>query len=653
MISRLLIFLLMITGTTYSYAQPASAKNDLNSLQPGPGDSTRVNMLNNYAEKIQFSNPDTAIATLHSAIAMATQINYPLGLSVAYGLRAGLLFYEMKLDSCKVLLDKAFALVKDKKDVACRNQAANLINRYAAIYQRKQNFDLAIERYMMAANIFDETGERSKIIFSYYNLAGIYKFLGDTSKMFYYAKKTNSIAVQSNDPVLVIRGLITIADAYSVVKNYDTVLIIASKGLQMALSQDLNFGIGIFHNFIGIYYINKTLQYDSAIFHFNQAFESFKKINTQYDIALVYQNLGHAYLEKKDHANAVMFSLKAVKLAEELNLEQVLYFSLRDLVQAEEELGNTSESFRYLKYFVAVNDSIQNKNNQKKVYELQSRYQEKEKEMMMLSQQKIIERKNLLNYLLASGVLSLVIIFTLLYRNYRHKQKLHLQRITDLETEKKLMATEAVLKGEEQERTRLAQDLHDGLGGMLSGIKYSFNTMKSNLIMTPENAQSFERSMDMLDSSIKEMRRVAHNMMPEALVKFGLDTALKDFCNDINNSGALLVSYQSFGLANITIDQTTAITLYRIVQELLNNTMKHASAKNAIVQVTKTDHALSVTVEDDGKGFDTAKLEYYGRSGRGMGWSNIQNRVEFLKGTLDIKSGTTEGTSVHIELTVS
>ena len=192
---------------------------------------------------------------------------------------------------------------------------------------------------------------------------------------------------------------------------------------------------------------------------------------------------------------------------------------------------------------------------------------------------------------------------------------------------------EAALKGEEQERTRLAKDLHDGLGGMLSGIKYSFQTMKGNLIMTPDNAQAFERSMDMLDSSIKEMRRVAHNMMPEALVKFGLNTALKDFCNDINLSGALKVTYQSIGLENVEVEQTTAIAIYRIVQELLNNTIKHAGANNAIVQVSKSDGLLAVTVEDDGKG-----------------WSNIENRVEFLKGKLDVNSQPGKGTSVLIEL---
>jgi signal transduction histidine kinase len=181
---------------------------------------------------------------------------------------------------------------------------------------------------------------------------------------------------------------------------------------------------------------------------------------------------------------------------------------------------------------------------------------------------------------------------------------------------------------------------------MLSGIKYSLNAMKGNLIMTPDNHQAFERSMDMLDSSIKEMRRVAHNMMPEALVRFGLDTALKDYCYDLNQGGALQVNYQSIGLADNNPDQTTAINIYRIVQELIGNTLKHATSKTAIVQVTKTDKLLAVTVEDDGKGFDTTQQS------KGIGWTNIQHRVDFLKGKLDIRSAPGKGTSVHIEFNV-
>ena len=208
------------------------------------------------------------------------------------------------------------------------------------------------------------------------------------------------------------------------------------------------------------------------------------------------------------------------------------------------------------------------------------------------------------------------------------------------------MAIEAVLKGEEQERTRLAQDLHDGLGGMLSGLKYSFKSIKGQLVMTPENSIAFERSMDMLDGSIREMRRVAHNIMPEALVKFGLNTALKDFCNNINQTGALQLSYQSVGLNEVVLEQTTSITIYRIVQELVNNTMKHSGASTCLVQVSLQQQILTVTVEDNGQGFDASMAT-------GMGWKNIRSRVELLKGKLDVKSVNNEGVSVFIKINLS
>lgn len=317
--------------------------------------------------------------------------------------------------------------------------------------------------------------------------------------------------------------------------------------------------------------------------------------------------------------------------------------------------GNYKRAYELRTQLLNFTDSLITLQDHNHILLFDAAYQSmfKEKQILQLvsdkkMQQVSIKQKSTLNYILVGSAVILLLVSILSYRNYKHRQKLQQQRISELETQQQLTATEAVLKGEEQERTRLAKDLHDGLGGMLSGIKFSFNTMKGNLIMTPENAQAFERSMDMLDSSIKEMRRVAHNMMPEALVKFGLDTALKDFCTDINKSGALQISYQSIGLENVTIEQTTAITIYRIVQELINNVMKHAAAETAIVQVSKSDHQLTVTVEDDGKGFDTSIIK--GKTG--MGWTNIQNRVDFLKGKLDVNAEAGKGTSILIELTV-
>jgi two-component system, NarL family, sensor kinase len=641
-------FSILFLLTAALFGQVTTINDEEKSIAYLTVDTVKINRLNEYAEKIQFANPKKAISIIEKTIDLAQKVKYPLGLSIAYGLRAGLLFYEMKLDSCKLLVDKAFSIISKYNDKASKNQRANLTNRYAAIYQRRLNYDSAVELYLQAANILKETGDEQKIINSYYNLSSIYKYLGDTTKTFFYARETNKIANKTNDTVHLIRALIALGEAYNFIKNYDSLLIVSEKGLRLASTQQMTFAIGIFNNFIGLSYTNKTMLYDSAIRHYNIALEAFDNINIQFDKALVLQNIGNAYLKKKDYINAIKFSKQAAEISKNLKLDQVQTLSLMNLVQAEEKIGNISESYKYLKQYVELNDSIQNRNIQKKVYDLEAKYLAQKKEMIMLSQQKIIKQKNQLNYLLISGIILLLVTIALLYFNYRNKQKLQHQQIVKLETQQRLTVTEAVLKGEEQERTRMAKDLHDGLGGMLSGIKYSFNNMKGNIVMTANNAQAFERSMDMLDSSIKEMRRVAHNMMPEALVKFGLNTALKDFCNEIHQSGALHISYQSIGLDNIVIDQTVEITIYRVVQELLNNTMKHAAAKSAIVQVTKSDDILFVTVEDDGRGFDTNLLN----KAKGIGWSNIQNRVEFLKGKLDVNSQSGKGTSVLIEINI-
>lgn len=157
----------------------------------------------------------------------------------------------------------------------------------------------------------------------------------------------------------------------------------------------------------------------------------------------------------------------------------------------------------------------------------------------------------------------------------------------------------------------------------------------------------FERSLDMIDTSIKELRRVAHNMMPEMLTKFGLDEALKEYCNTVNTTKLLNVKYQSLGM-NSRLDNSTEIIVYRIVQELLNNILKHAAATDAFVQLIREDNRLNVVVEDNGKGFDAALTE----NSKGAGWMNIRSRVDYLKGQLDIHAESGKGTLVNIEFNI-
>jgi two-component system, NarL family, sensor kinase len=265
-----------------------------------------------------------------------------------------------------------------------------------------------------------------------------------------------------------------------------------------------------------------------------------------------------------------------------------------------------------------------------------------------------IRQKSTLNYVLIGSVIVLLGVSLLLYRNFRHRQQLarqevemQHQHIRELEKDKQLIAVDSLLKGQEEERSRMAKDLHDGLGGLLSGVKYSLSNMKENLIVTPDNMAVFERSLDMIDTSIKELRRVAHNMMPEMLTKFGLDEALNDYCNTVNATKLLAVTYQSLGMET-RLENANEIIVYRIVQELLNNILKHAAASEVFIQLIRENDRLNIVVEDNGKGFDTELLV----NSKGGGWVNIRSRVEYLKGQLDVHSEQGKGTLVNIELHV-
>ena len=141
------------------------------------------------------------------------------------------------------------------------------------------------------------------------------------------------------------------------------------------------------------------------------------------------------------------------------------------------------------------------------------------------------------------------------------------------------------------------------------------------------------------------MRRVAHNMMPEALLKFGLGEAIQDYCDGINESNVVKMKYTQIGSLQM-LDQSTEIVLYRIIQELTNNALKHAAAKNIFVQITTHEQGLSITVEDDGKGFAVKELPDAG----GSGLRNVAARVDYLKGSIDIKTEEASGCSITMEV---
>jgi signal transduction histidine kinase len=618
-------------------------------LPNAKNDSNTVLLYINIGQQYESNEPETAKYYYNMAGALSRKIGYPRGRIKYITNYTYLLNMQGLYDSGLVLNLESVEVSRQIKDSL---YIAKTLFNTGTSYRVKGDYETAAKYYEEGKKIFQKFGDNDTEAQGNDVLQSLYTALKQYDRAMEYGKKAVAGIRKMNNPSYLGVALNNLGLNYLAIKKFDTAAIIFKECLQIALQVgDKNLEQSAYLN-LGDIYLERG-EYEKMKPYMDNALKLSVEIGAHESELIAKKGLSYYYNSTKNYPLALQYAKEALALSYQYGFKEQrgkvlvqlsnLAFSMQDM-----KLGDY-----YAVESTLLADSLLNETIQKNTLELEKKYENEKKENKIAQlegekklQQLSIQKKNILNYILIGSAVVLLIISLLSYRNYRQQKKLQQQRIAELETQQQLTATEAVLKGEEQERTRLAKDLHDGLGGMLSGIKYSFNTMRGNLVMTPANAQAFERSMDMLDSSIKEMRRVAHNMMPEALVKFGLDTALKDFCTDINNSGALQVSYQSIGLQNLMIDQTVAITIYRIVQELINNTMKHAAAKTAVVQVSKTNNQLTVTVEDDGKGFDTAILK---RSG-GIGWSNIQNRVEFLKGNLDVQSAKEKGTSVHIEI---
>jgi signal transduction histidine kinase len=269
---------------------------------------------------------------------------------------------------------------------------------------------------------------------------------------------------------------------------------------------------------------------------------------------------------------------------------------------------------------------------------MEVKYETEKKEALIVSLEK---EKELLIWLGVAAILLLMLLIGLLFyrhRLYLQKRKLAEQQLQQLEQEKQLRATQAELDGETSERARLARDLHDELGGLLSVVRLNMSEIKSQSSLEQQDAIRFSNASDILDKAIVEMRRIAHHMMPESLLQHGLQTSLEDFCQAIEG-----VNFQFYGDAR-SLDDRLAVVLYRCTYELVANASKHANATLINVQFLIDENLISLTVQDNGTGFDPETVK------AGAGLNNIKKRISVYKGKINIDSSPEKGTEITIEI---
>ncbi|WP_462250410.1 tetratricopeptide repeat-containing sensor histidine kinase [Ferruginibacter sp.] len=410
----------------------------------------------------------------------------------------------------------------------------------------------------------------------------------------------------------------------------------------------------IIHTYIkkGEYYAEYNY-FDSALQSMLIAQSYFTKFDYK-AISNYYFFLGKIYYQKgkanknnnSDFNEAIKYFNECLPRAKKIKNRKLEAWCYDWLSVCYKNLGDYKLSYEYLEKHSYLYGSIVAEDNFKELSKVEHKYEIERKEKEIISLNATNQQKSTLNKILIGSAAALLLIGLLGYRNFRSRQKIQQQKITELEKDKQLLAIDAMLKGQEEERSRIAKDLHDGLGGMLSGVKLSFVNMKENMVMDAESVHSFENSIMQLDNTIRELRKVAHNLMPEALVRFGLKNAVLDFRNSMQVSSKTKIIFEQMGTER-QLSNTADLYIYRIIQELINNAVKHSACNQILVQLTKTTDKILLTVEDDGKGFNTQQLQH----AEGIGMKNIQQRVNYFKGKMDITSQPAEGTSVNIELT--
>lgn len=510
-----------------------------------------------------------------------------------------------------------------------------LVNEAIPIAKRSRDYELISALYKAVAIIFMNTSEREKAS----------EYLSEAQKYVERAIKKSPTLAESKMETYIINAenLVELKHFYDAKKVLDKAFS-TLKGFP-----DSNLNDSYFYS-EGIYYAKQNKN-SEALVSYEKGIKSAQK--HQNFIAL--NRLKFAEYE-------VLFKLKNYQKAKS-NLDYLLantpfivdkknYYN--EMAKVYNATKDYDKAYFYSNKYNVINDSLNHTKFQTEIVELEAKYKkaESEKKITLLQSQNdkaaLMVYDNRLNSLLFAGlsfILFLIVLFLWIFS--KNQKKLSIQKEINLKQElsafedrHKLSVSKALIQGEEMERKRIARDLHDGLGSMLSGVKIHLNLAKK------ENADVVSSVDTLLDNSIKELRNISQNLMPESLLELSLEHALRDLCA-ANSNAVTEVEFQ-YLIKKSKLPKNYEIMIYRIIQELLNNALKYAKAKQVLVSCSQNKDVFFITVEDDGVGFDVSDS----KNKKGMGLKNIKNRVEFLNGKIEIDSKINQGTSVYIELNV-
>ncbi|MDR7131456.1 signal transduction histidine kinase [Algoriphagus sp. 4150] len=533
---------------------------------------------------------------------------------------------------------------------------------------RNENLSQAVENFINALQFYGEsaTADDLRVKASVYNeLYNIYAQWNDYSQMKKYAKLGLKAAQHSENIDAVGFSLQSLAytfetayrakptnliDLDSALYYYkQSVDVLMQNQDKTSVSSQLPLNVMGLANLYSEFY-PETYK-DSALYYTNIALQ--KGMETkQYSVVAGAYGIKSEYAQREnkldDAVNYLSQAAFYIQMEElpDYNILAQIHLSLSGIY---EEKKDFSEALSFYKKYVELYKQRFDSEKMAVASELEVRYESELKEQKLANlNEQIIQRKKLnLIYILLSIAIFIALLFLLAAYRQRAKslqqqQKLHQLEIDKIKQEHKISVLSAMVDGQENERARIARDLHDGLGGLLSGVKIELSSGLNTLEAQP-NKTLLKNTLDRLDQAVDELRRIARNMVPELLLKYGLDEALKEYCLSLKRTG-VNISYQVINYQRNILKQNTQVAIYRVAQELINNALKHAKASHILVDLQMRENLLFLTVEDDGCGFDPANISQKGS----FGLANLEARLEILNSSLHIDSEQGTGTSVIV-----
>lgn len=568
------------------------------------------------------------------ALAIEKENNNLEGVASASNNLATVYFRNGKTEEALIYFQQA---LKTQQTIGAREGEATSLNNIGAVYDNRGQVESALDYYHRSLKIQESLDNKPKIGTCLNNIAAIYTNLGLTDKAIEYNNRSMKVREVAGDKRGMAQSLNNIGAIYFKRGNLTEALRYYERSLALYKSVANKPGIAYSLNNTGFVYYTQG-QTEKALTNFRESLAIYDTIKEKRGISNSLYYISLALVQQNKAKEALPYAQRALQAAQEGGYAEATRNAYYALARADSATGNAVSALVNYKEYIRFRDSIANEATRKAAVKKQLQYSYEKKEDKLKAdvarQQVELRQEQLITAVITGGVVVVLLFALILLNRFRLRQKHRMEQ--QLSRQQKAYAG-AVMETQEQERKRIAEDLHDSLGHLLSTVKMNLQTLPDSRLV--------EHPLQLLNQASHEIRNITFDLMPRTLEEEGLAAALHELADKTNRSGALRVQLQIHGVDVVRMERQVEFNVYRIIQEAVNNILKHAGATEVTIQLIRHDDQFTIMIEDDGSGFDA---ETAGRTGRGL--RNITSRSAWLNGTADFDTGPGRGTTLTVSI---